>query len=86
MIVTFKFWDEDDYEEEIFSILARVWNIISLAGKRDRFNYKLFLISFLGENEYFKRLNDLESQMYVKFQELRVDVCTFTLIFISYYK
>ena len=60
MIVTFKFWDEDDYEEEIFSILARVWNIISLAGKRDRFNYKLFLISFLGENEYFKRLNDLE--------------------------
>ena len=34
---SFKFWDEDDYKYEIFSILiiAHVWTSIILAGKHD---------------------------------------------------
>ena len=34
---SFKFWDEDDYEYEIFSILiiAHSWISIILAGKHD---------------------------------------------------
>ena len=34
---SFRFWDEDDYEYEIFPILssARAWTSVILAGKRD---------------------------------------------------
>ena len=38
---SFRFWDEDDYEYEIFSILssARAWASVILAGKRDSSRY-----------------------------------------------
>ena len=37
LLESFRFWDEDDYEYEIFSILsiARAWTSVILAGKRD---------------------------------------------------
>ena len=36
---SFKFWDEDDYKYEIFSILiiAHAWISIILAGKHDSY-------------------------------------------------
>ena len=37
LIESFRFWDEDDYEYEIFSILSfsYAWTSVILAGKRD---------------------------------------------------
>ena len=37
LLESFRFWDEDDYEYEIFSILsiAHAWTSVILAGKRD---------------------------------------------------
>ena len=37
LIESFRFWDEDDYEYEIFSVLssASAWANVILAGKRD---------------------------------------------------
>ena len=40
LLESFWFWDEDDYEYEIFSILsidsiAHAWTSVILAGKRD---------------------------------------------------
>ena len=37
LIENFRFWDKDDYEYEIFSMLssAHAWASVILAGKRD---------------------------------------------------
>ena len=41
ILESFTFWDEDDYEYEIFSVLssARAWTNVILAGKRESCRY-----------------------------------------------
>ena len=46
-IESFRSWDKDDYEYEMFSVLssARAWTSVILAGKRDSHRHSTMSIS-----------------------------------------
>ena len=47
ILESFRFWDEDDYEYESFSILssAHAWTSVILAGKRDSRRHSITIFS-----------------------------------------